>query len=109
MDENPHIQFDLLGIDKEHWKRTMRKNGEYCDELFLCQAARSLNRNIYVLPFFEEDWHEEMIKTTDNPEPFPTIYVLYYSETRFHNGHYQSIRRIERYIIHFYHWHSSYR
>ena len=57
MDENPHIQFDLLGIDKEHWKRTMRKNGEYCDELFLCQAARSLNRNIYVLPFFEEDWH----------------------------------------------------
>ena len=39
IDENPHFQFDELDIDKEEWKARMSKNYEYCDELFICQAA----------------------------------------------------------------------
>ena len=94
IDENPHIQFDELDIDKEEWKTKMSKNFEYCDDLFICQLAKCLNRTIKIIPVFEQDWHSEMTKKVESS--LPPIYYLYYPETRFESAHYQSIRPIER-------------
>ena len=86
-------------VDKAQWIRKMRRDKEFCDHAFLCSAAHVLERDIHILPVFVEDGHKNrkgtiIIKTNQTPKEAP-LYVLYYSDDWFYNGHFQSILPIE--------------
>ena len=95
--ENPNIELEALDQPKELWIRNMMTDKYFCDFPFLCAAAHFLSRDICLLPVFVEDaWQNNLMVIESNREnKRPPLYVLYYSDDWFYNGHFQSIRPIE--------------
>ena len=77
------------------WKTKMSTDKVFVDNLFIPLSAEVLNRIVVLYPVFVEDGHTDgkIIISPKSPivelEPW---YILYYSETSFICGHYQSIR-----------------
>ena len=98
IDTNPNINFREHGINVRLWKLNMKKSGAYCDDFFISHMAFLLDRDIHVIPVFENDMRSTI--RNDMPRDIPVnqndklspIYVLHYPDTRFRVGHYQSIR-----------------
>ena len=98
IDTNSNINFRDWGVNPRLWKLNMKKDGIFCDDFFISHVAFLLNRDIHVIPVFENDMRR--IITNDMPrvtstyenEKLPPIYVLHYPDTKFRVGHYQSIR-----------------
>ena len=84
--------------------KTMRKDKEYADDIFIQLTANWLKRKIVILPWNENDgpldpFHPFSIQPVDsegNPvDAEGTYYLLYYPESWFAAGsHYQSIMPI---------------
>ena len=98
IDTNPNINFRDIGVKPRLWKLNMKKDGIFCDDFFISHVAFLLNRDINVIPVFENDMRRTIkndmprIISTDHNEKLPPIYVLHFPDTRFRVGHYQSIR-----------------
>ena len=85
----------LLSEDKhsevsapEDWLDTMKKDGKWCDYIFIHLAATFLKKELVFLPIYAKDGHGTSDKIVISPEekignPF---YMLYYR-----NVHFQSI------------------
>ena len=72
------------------WLKRMSKNQEFADHIFIRLASECLNRRIKIHPVFRED--ESSLQTfepSNSPWDSPTLYMLYYNDTRFTVGHYQ--------------------
>ena len=92
------IEDEAIG-SKYVWKKHMSKDKVFADDRFIQLSAEVFNRVIIIVPVFHEDGYGDagLIPITPtsplpNTEPF---YLLYYSESRFINGHYQSIQKIQ--------------
>ena len=90
------IEDDAIGEAPE-WMKKMSTHGQDVDQLFIQLCSEVLQRKIILLPVNYEDGHRDgkieifprrKSRYTD-VEPF---YLLYYSESSFFNGHFQSIR-----------------
>ena len=97
MEKNPNFDFEVIGIifgSKEIWQQRMRQDHYFCDDIFIHQAANFLGRDIHLVPMFEQDGHVDgkIVIPSNATEKEPPIYMLMFPETRFYNGHYQSIR-----------------
>ena len=90
---NLHWDFETRGF-KSTWKDEMRRNGTFCDEIFIQLVCNMLKRRINLFPVFGigQD-HTPMSPQFDNDEESnpPHYNILYYSETRFRAGHYQTL------------------
>ena len=79
--------------DEEDWKLKMHGNGYFIDQVFLQLASNFFHRKIVLHPVFIEDG----VKFEFIPNPFTlenetaTINMMFFSESRFIHGHYQSI------------------
>ena len=95
--EQTGLDLQNLEKPKEQWMRDMKRNRTFCDYTFICAAANFFNRDIFILPvFYEDGWGNGMIPARSNKQNNRTpLYVLYYSDNWFYNGHFQSIRPIE--------------
>ena len=97
--EETGLDLQNLEKPKELWMTEMKKDKTFCDYTFICAAAHFFHRDIFLLPvFYEDGWknHNGMIPAWSNKQDKRTpLYVLYYSDNWFFNGHFQSIRRIE--------------
>ena len=88
-------------MSMEDWTNYMMNNGAYCDEVYLLLAAEVFNREIVLVPVFQEEGHDEngFIKFTPSSflscQMFSPFYLLYYSEAKFVIPHFQSIRPTE--------------
>jgi hypothetical protein len=73
------------------WQEQMRQNGFQGEHIALQLAAEVLFRRIVILPLIQDETTTtiEPLGVTDN---LPPLYLLYFSETSFRSGHYQSIR-----------------
>ena len=72
----------------DHWFTSMKKDGIWCDEIFIHLAANFLKKEIILLPIYARDGHGTSGKIIISPSekignPF---YFLYYK-----NIHFQSI------------------
>ena len=72
----------------DHWFTSMKKDGTWCDEIFIHLAANFLKKEIILLPIYAKDGHGTSGKIIISPlekigNPF---YFLYYK-----NIHFQSI------------------
>ncbi len=90
-----YIADDHLG-SKEDWVLAMSTDRTFVDQLFIQLSAEVLNRPIILYPVLQKDGHFDSGRIVINPknpiEGMEPIYMLYYSETSFHCGHFQSIR-----------------
>ena len=72
------------------------KDGNQADECFIQLTSEILNRQITIIPVFPYDGHGEgniiINSGTSSKDAHESLYVLYYSESTFVSGHYQSIR-----------------
>ena len=88
----------MLDVSKEQWMSDMQKDGKQADECFIQLTAELLNRQITIIPVFPSDGHAEgniiLNPGTSSKDSHEPLYVLYYSESTFVSGHYQSIRPI---------------
>ena len=74
--------------DPDDWLDTMKKDGKWCDEIFIYLAATFLKKELVFLPIDAKDGHGTSDKIVISPKvkignPF---YMLYYK-----NIHFQSI------------------
>ena len=74
----------------------MKENSEYGDQIFLQLAANVLNRDIVIIPVFRDQAHIQasgfsMITSSSQNQQVP-LFVLQFSDARFKDPHYQSIR-----------------
>ena len=74
--------------DQNDWLDNMKKDGTWCDDIFIHLAATFLKKEIVFLPIYAKDGHGTSDKIVISPEekignPF---YMLYYR-----NFHFQSI------------------
>ena len=74
--------------DQNDWLDNMKKDGTWCDDIFIHLAATFLKKEIVFLPIYAKDGHGTSDKIVISPEekignPF---YMLYYR-----NVHFQSI------------------
>ena len=90
---NLYWDFETRG-SKSAWKNEMSRNGTFCDEIFIQLVCNMLKRRINLFPVFGigQD-HTPMSPQLDNDEESnpPHYNILYYSETRFSAGHYQTL------------------
>ena len=80
----------------DEWKNKMEQNAVFCDETFQQLAADYFKRDIVLVCVFPEDGHDGrgmIVKKCNFPAESPPIHLLYYNETRFAAGHFQSIVR----------------
>jgi hypothetical protein len=84
---NGRIQWHNILQTPEEWQTAMGRNGEYGDDVLLQIASNVLHRRIEIAPLLGNR------TITIGPEhtQHPTISLLYFSETRFHSPHYQSM------------------
>ena len=80
----------------EDWMKHMKKDGCYCDQVFLQLTSLYLNREIIIIPALgttqiEISPHHSSLKLRETKRRDP-FHVLYFSETHFSSPHYQSIR-----------------
>ena len=78
---------------KNEWKEKMKQNAIFCDEIFIQLASNMLKRIIILIPVFGNG--QVKISPQFDDSGHPPYYLLYYSETRFQAGHYESIRPID--------------
>ena len=95
--ENSFVQMiDSDYESNDDWKNKMEQNAVFCDETFQQLAADYFKRDIVLVCVYPEDGHNErgliMVKCNFPTESQP-IQLLYYNETRFAAGHFQSIVR----------------
>ena len=67
----------------------------YADEIVFRLTSLLMKRTIIFYPIFECDGHQGCGKIIYNPEfmeEYDPFHLLYFSETRFTDGHFQSIR-----------------
>ncbi len=87
-------------MSMEDWSKYMIQDGTYCDQVFFLLSAEVFNREIVLVPIFAEDGHDNsgLIKFTPSSflssQMYSPFYLLYYSDTKFVNPHFQSIRPI---------------
>jgi hypothetical protein len=76
----------------EEWQTAMGRNAEYGDDVLLQIASNVLRRRIEIAPLLGNR------TITIGPEhtEHPAISLLYFSETRFHSPHYQSMTPVTR-------------
>lgn len=82
----------------EQWKDAMGREGTMGDQIILQAASNLLLRDIVILPVFHDASHDPVAGITRisptcsaPPASCSPIFLLYYSESRFQNPHYQSI------------------
>ena len=79
----------------ENWKKNMYKPTEYADEIFIQLFSELVRRKIVLIPVHKNVGHNstgriEVIPNSKSAgEP---MFFLYYTECKFENPHYQSIR-----------------
>ena len=83
----------------EDWCENMQRDGVYCDHFFQCLTADHLQRNIILVSVLPRDGHDErgeiVIESKTKDANKEDLYLLYYHEGSFPNGHFQSIRPLE--------------
>ena len=83
----------------EDWYETMQQDGVHCDHYFQSLTADYLQRDIILVSALPQDGHDErgeiVIESKTKEEDKPNLYLLYYHEGSFANGHFQSIRPLE--------------
>ena len=86
----------------EDWYETMQQDGVHCDHYFQSLTADYLQRDIILVSALPQDGHDERgeivieSKTKgENNRTLGPLYLLYYHEGSFANGHFQSIRPSE--------------
>ena len=83
----------------EDWHENMQRDGVYCDHFFQSLTADHLQRNIVLVSVLPRDGHDErgeiVIESKYKDENKEDLYLLYYHEGSFLNGHFQSIRPLE--------------
>ena len=86
----------------EDWYETMQQDGVHCDHYFQSLTADYLQRDIILVSALPQDGHDERgeivieSKTKgENNKTLGPLYLLYYHEGSFANGHFQSIRPLE--------------
>ena len=93
MIETQRIESPLTQSQRLEWLNQMGTNGEFADHIFLQLTANVLDRNIVITRVISNE------VTTITPvngmgghHIYPSLNVLFYEETEFIHGHYQSIR-----------------
>ena len=92
MIESGRIESPLTQSQRLEWLNRMGTSGEFADHIFLQLTANVLDRNIVIARVISNEI------TTITPvngvvgHLYPALNVLYYEETDFVHGHYQSIR-----------------
>ena len=92
MIESGRIESPLTQSQRLEWLNRMGTSGEFADHIFLQLTANVLDRNIVITRVISNEI------TTITPvngvvgHLYPSLNVLYYEETDFVHGHYQSIR-----------------
>ena len=76
----------------EDWEEYMLGNHIFVDHIFLQLAAEYFERKIILFPVFPEDGESFEFVPSGALQSQTTLYLLFFSETRFIHGHYQSIR-----------------
>ena len=82
-------------MSKDDWKIEMDKTGSYVDTMFLQIFANIVKRRLVLVPVFKSSAHDNVTGLTEIIpllEAGLPMYYLYYSDQKFLNGHYQSIR-----------------
>ena len=106
---NYPAMYDLLKnqrrISPRTWMKTMRKDKEYADDIFIQLTANWLKREIVILPWNKDDGKMDIfnpitIRPVDSKgrpvDAEGVYYILYYPESWFAAGsHYQSIMPID--------------
>ena len=97
--ENPHVaMIDSDYNSIEDWKQKMRQDRVYCDEIFQQLTADYFKRDLVLICAFQEDGYDQIgriVKKCSFETTGPPLYLLYYNETRFAEGHFQSIIKKE--------------
>ena len=80
----------------EDWVAKMKMNSEYGDQIFLQLTANVLNRDIIIIPVFRDQAHIQasgfsIINSASTNHQVP-LFLLQFSDARFSDPHYQSIR-----------------
>ncbi len=86
----------------DQWIGTMLNDATFCDHIFLQLTAEVFNRELVLVPIFQDGHADGQIKfqpSTGMPHDFNPFYFLYFSESRFVNPHYQSIQRKETCLV----------
>ena len=83
----------------DDWYENMQQDGVYCDYFFQSLTADYLQRNIILVSVLPQDGHDKrgeiVIESKSKDNNKQDLYLLYYHEGSFHNGHFQSIRPLE--------------
>ena len=83
----------------EDWYEKMQRDGVHCDNFFQSLTADYLERDIILVSALPRDGHDErgeiVIHSKSKDQNKPNMYLLYYHEGTFANGHFQSIRPLE--------------
>ena len=83
----------------EDWHEKMQRDGVHCDHFFQSLTADHLERDIVLVSAIPRDGHDErgeiVIHSKSKDQSKPNLYLLYYHEGTFANGHFQSIRPLE--------------
>ena len=81
------------------WYEKMQIGGTHCDYFFQSLTADYLHRNIILVSVLPQDGHDKrgeiVIESKSKDNNKQDLYLLYYHEGSFHNGHFQSIRPLE--------------
>ena len=100
--ENPFVQMiDSDYESNDDWKIKMKQNAVFCDETFQQLAADYFKLDIILICVYPEDGHNEnglIVVKCNFPTENSPIHLLYYNETRFAAGHFQSIVRYDTVI-----------
>ena len=89
--ENEEVEKNTI----EQWKKNMYKTTEYADEIFIQLFSELVRRKIVLIPVHKNVGHNSTGRIDVMPnskaagEP---MFFLYYTECKFVNPHYQSIR-----------------
>ena len=70
----------------ENWLASMKKNGTWCDEIFIQLAANFLKKDIILLPIYAKDGHgtsDKIIISATTEKIGNPFYFLYYKNTHF--------------------------
>ena len=83
-------------MEKNEWKSEMSGNGNFVDIMFLQVFSNIVQRKLIIIPVFRATGLKDtgVIEIEPKHEAGLPFYYLYYSDQRFRNGHYQSIRPI---------------
>ena len=82
-------------MSKDDWMTEINKKGSYVDTMLLQIFSNIVKRRLVLVPVFKSSAHDNVTGLTEiipKLEAGLPMYYLYYSDQKFLNGHYQSIR-----------------